>query len=156
MSESTQANASASVKHQLHPIETIVSGRIVAAAEVLQDICGRCSRAAGWHINPATNKDYTPTEIWERKNPYFGAKIALMHSELSEALEGHRRGIKDDKLPERSMVEVELADAIIRIFDMAFQLNADVGGAIADKLRYNSKRSDHQLVNRAKDGGKGY
>ena len=47
----------------------------------------------------------------------FGELIALCHSELSEALEGHRKGLKDDKLPHRDMVEVELVDCLIRIFD---------------------------------------
>src|SRR5690348_3319725 len=50
-------------------------------------------------------------------NRNVGEMIALMHSELSEALEGYRKGEKDDHLPNRPAVEVELADALHRIFD---------------------------------------
>jgi hypothetical protein len=46
----------------------------------------------------------------------FGELIALCHSELSEALEGHRKTLQDDKLPHRKMAEVELVDCMIRIF----------------------------------------
>ena len=38
------------------------------------------------------------------------------------------------------MVEVELADAVIRIADLAGALGLDLGGAIAEKLEYNRNR----------------
>ncbi len=34
-------------------------------------------------------------------------------------MEGERKDLMDDKLPHRKMAEVELADALIRIFDYA-------------------------------------
>lgn len=49
----------------------------------------------------------------------FGELMMLAVSELSEALEGHRKNLQDDKLPHRSMIEVELADCIIRLLDVA-------------------------------------
>src|SRR5271157_249593 len=48
-----------------------------------------------------------------------GERFALIHSEISEAMESHRKDLMDDKLPHRKGVEVELADALIRIFDYA-------------------------------------
>ena len=83
-------------------------------------------------------------------------KLCLTHSEVSEAMEGHRKGLMDDKLPHRSMLEVELADAVIRISDLAGALNLDLGGAITEKLEYNRNRADHKIENRLKDGGKAY
>lgn len=83
-----------------------------------------------------------------------GEMIALMHSELSEALEGVRKGINDDHLPNRTMVEVEMADTIIRILDYCGARNLDIGGALVDKLEYNLNRQDHKKENRAKEGGK--
>lgn len=81
-------------------------------------------------------------------------KLDLVVSELSEALEGYRKGLMDDKLPHRLAVEVELADALIRIFDLCGALNLDVGGALVEKIQYNQNRADHKPENRAKDGGK--
>lgn len=67
-------------------------------------------------------------------------RIALIHSELSEALEADRKNLNDDKLTHRKGLEVELADALIRILDMAGGLEMDLGGAIEEKLAYNKTR----------------
>lgn len=48
-----------------------------------------------------------------------GELLMLAVSELAEAMEGHRKNLMDDKLPHRAMFEVELADCLIRIFDLA-------------------------------------
>ena len=70
-----------------------------------------------------------------------GELIALMHSELSEALEALRDGNQqDDKIPEFSGVEAELADVIIRIMDMATARGYRVGEAIVAKMEYNKTR----------------
>lgn len=66
--------------------------------------------------------------------------IALTHSELSEGLEGMRKNLQDDHLPERKMIECEFADAIIRLCDHAEFCDYDIGGAIIDKMNYNSGR----------------
>lgn len=114
--------------------------------------------AAGWWTDLDTGQDLA-AEV--RSGSRFGKalvaeKIALGHSELSEALEGHRKGLMDDKLSHRLMVEVEIADAIIRELDLAGALGLDVGGAIFDKLAYNAQRADHKPENRLKAGGKAY
>lgn len=60
-----------------------------------------------WH-DPATGKRF------ERNR---GEMFALMHSELSECLEGIRKDLWDNHIPERASEEVELADFIIRLMD---------------------------------------
>lgn len=60
----------------------------------------------------------------------------------------------DDKLKHRLMEEVELADALIRIFDYAGAYKLDLGGALLEKMAYNKNRADHKIENRRKEGGK--
>lgn len=102
---------------------------------------------AGW---------WTDLETGEKKERNVGELLCLIHSEVSEAMEGHRKNLMDDKLPHRKMFEVELADALIRIFDLAGAHNLDLGGAIAEKRGFNKVRPDHKIENRMKEDGKKY
>jgi NTP pyrophosphatase (non-canonical NTP hydrolase) len=83
-----------------------------------------------------------------------GELLCLVHSEISEALEGYRKDLQDSHLPNRKSFEVELADAIIRILDIAGAHNLDLDGAIREKREYNKNRADHKLTNRRAQTGK--
>ena len=125
---------------------------IIPAIQELQDLCYGESVRLGWHNNLKTGEPMT----FEETNERFPMRIALCHSELSEALEGHRKDLMDDHLPHRKMAEVELADAVIRVFDLGGNMGYDLAGAIYDKLCYNRHRQDHKLENRKLGGGKAY
>ena len=100
-----------------------------------------------WWVDPHTGAD----------KPYnTGEKIALMHSELSEALEGDRKKKQDDHLPHFTSIEVELGDCMIRILDYCGKRGFDMDAVIAQKRAYNRERADHKLENRIKPGGKDY
>ncbi len=109
-------------------------------------VCHVRAYNAGWYHDPKT---LDPIQ----RN--VGELLALVHSEISEALEGHRKNKQDDHLPHRKSIEVELADALVRIFDLAGYLKLDLGGAYREKLLYNETRTDHTLAARA-DGGKAF
>lgn len=121
------------------------------AGNLLVQVCHGASKASGWWTDIATGQPIDPN------TPHLvPAKLCLVHSEVSEAMEGHRKNLMDDKLPHRKMIEVELADAVIRIADLAGALGLDLGGAIAEKLAYNAQRADHKAENRKAEGGKAY
>lgn len=83
-----------------------------------------------------------------------GELLCLIHSEISEAMEGERKNLMDDKLPHRRMAEVELADALIRILDYAGGFGYDLQGAVDEKLAYNAIREDHTVEHRKSENGK--
>ena len=119
-----------------------------ADGEVLNEIAER--------IHEANKKWWLDLETGEQLKRNVGEMLMLMTSELAEALEGHRKNLMDDHLPERKMFEVELADCLIRILDTAAGMGLDIGGAFVEKMRYNSTRHDHTVEGRKAIGGKAY
>ncbi len=120
---------------------------VIDSVDYVVTVCADSSRRGGWD----DGIDYT--------DPYIvGTKLMLVVSEVAEAMEGHRKGLMDDKLPDRPMVEVELADAVIRIFHLADVLGFGdtFGQTLVRKVKYNDVRADHKPENRAKAGGKRY
>lgn len=109
--------------------------------------CHQMSVDAGW---------WHDTETWFPLEISVPEKLCLIHSEISEAMEGDRKSLMDDKLPHRKMTEVELADAVIRIFDLARALDLDVPGAMIEKMIYNKTRADHSAKSRSQENGKKY
>ena len=116
---------------------------ITNSANLLMNTCHILARKSGWWNDLLPPSRGTVAE-----------KLLLVHSEVSEACEGYRKDLMDDHLPHRKMVEVELADALIRICDLAGAMGLDLGGAVAEKLLYNQSRQDHKPENRALEGGK--
>lgn len=102
---------------------------------------------AGWWTDLVTG---------ERIDRNKGELLCLIHSEISEAMEGERKNLPDDKLPHRRMAEVELVDALIRIFDYAGAFGYDLEGAYREKMAFNASRADHTHEARRAAGGKAF
>lgn len=98
---------------------------LIGAIQSLVEHCHSAARDNGW---------------WEGSERNKGELLALIHSELSEALEYVRKPDADKHLPQYGGLTVELADAVIRIFDMAGALNLPLGPALVDKIEYNRSR----------------
>ena len=97
-----------------------------------------------WH-DPATGA---------RLDRNKGELLALVHSEVSECLEGERKDLMDTHLPHRKMAEVELADILIRVFDYAGAFGYDLDGSVAEKRAFNKQRPDHKAEARLRADGK--
>lgn len=85
-----------------------------------------------------------------------GELLMLMVSEIAEAMEGERKNLMDDKLPQHKMAQVEMVDAIIRILDYmaGHHPECDIQKVFEDKMAYNAKREDHKHEARLQAGGK--
>lgn len=121
------------------------SPALQTAGQILNQQCHGAAVYSGWWNDPATGR---------RLERNVGEMLMLIVSEIAEGMEGARKDLVDTHLPEREMLEVELADAVIRIFDLAGSRGYDLGTTIAEKIAYNLNRPDHKPAARLKAGGK--
>ena len=122
---------------------------LVASVNILVEQCHGASAAAGWWADLNTG-------LSTKDANNVPEKLMLTVSELGEAMEGHRKNLRDEHLPDFLSVEVELADAIIRICDLSGAKGYRLAEALAAKMQYNAVRADHKLENRAGVNGKKY
>tara|TARA_B110000003_G_scaffold258729_1_gene278140 strand:- start:170 stop:538 length:369 start_codon:yes stop_codon:yes gene_type:complete len=120
-----------------------VDKKILGLNECAKDCHEAAVKGGWWHDREGKKKERNVGEL-----------LCLIHSEISEAMEGARKGLMDTHLKHKSMMEVELADAVIRIFDLAESKGFNLGQTIYEKLEYNKSRADHKIKNRLKEGGK--
>ena len=85
---------------------------------------------------------------WYEEERNIPELLALIHSEVSEALEEYRKSgithinfVCDDFPKKPEGFPIEIADVLIRVFDLCGYLDIDIEEAIALKMKYNESRS---------------
>lgn len=129
-SKSKQSNAAA----EAHADLTALANRMADAQQVLGPTLTTALETQATLISQFMQAQ----GFWESDNT--GEKIALMHSELSEALEADRKNLDAEHIPGFTGVEEELADVIIRILDFAGHHQLRLGEALSAKIAYNLTR----------------
>lgn len=107
-------------------------------------------------VHEANKKWWQDIDTGEPIDRNKGELLALIHSEISEALEGERKGLMDDKLPQYPMAPVEVIDSIIRGLDYlaGFHPDVNVQEVFDAKMAFNATRKDHTHEARRIAGGK--
>ena len=86
-------------------------------------------------VNIANGWDVPIKDDWSGPDVYkIPAKLALVHSEISEATEAFRHQDLEN-------FSEELADAVIRIIDLAYGLEINLDSAIRAKIEKNRARA---------------
>jgi NTP pyrophosphatase (non-canonical NTP hydrolase) len=99
--------------------------KIEGPISVLSDKIRQINKNNGWNV--------TVVKDWDDNEYKIPAVLALIHSEVSEALEDFRKN-------NREHFAEELADVAIRLFDLAGGLNIDLDEEINKKLEKNKMR----------------
>lgn len=90
--------------------------------------------AAGWWTDLCTGQTLEGVDECGRERRNVGELLILCVSELGEGIEGVLDELPDDKLPDRDMLDVELADFKIRVCDIAGAHRLDLEGAARELL----------------------
>jgi len=105
-------------------MENIEKMIIAKSINLLCDECGKTAKNHGWRE--------TERNIFE--------VMALIHSELGEATEALRCNKQSDHIPKFLGIEEELADVLIRIFDVCGERGYRLADALMEKMKFNKTR----------------
>lgn len=96
----------------------------------LRDLCFTSVFNAKWYIDRDTGTCFLDEIRTKKYTPRVMVSLALIFTEIDEAVEGYETGANDNHLPDREMLAVELADTAMRIFDISGALQLDLNQSI--------------------------
>jgi len=88
-------------------------------------------------ISPKSIHENAVEHGWYDTERTIPELLCLIHSEVSEALEAYRKEIPENT---KGCIAEELADIVIRVFDMVEYLNIDIAKEVENKHNYNKTR----------------
>lgn len=120
----------------------------------LQKRIGEANAAKGFHEEGHLVRKLTGLYADDARRNYATSRLALITTEVAEAIEELRNGRRVDEtyypsetkglsIPELRKPEgvpSELADVVIRAFDFAHEFGIDLAAIIDEKLRFNATR----------------
>lgn len=118
--------------------------------------CARATDQLVALIHSLNHQWWHDLQTGEKLQRNDGELLCLIHSEISEGLEGLRKNLDDTHLPQHKMIGVEMADAVIRIFDYCGGRGIPLAEIMLQKLGYNLLRQDHKKEARLAEGGKSF
>lgn len=134
--------------------------------EQIAEACYKTAKSKGWWVKYEQLKEHFPNLYTGLMPDFIAAKLCLVHSETSEALEevrendgdlyftagpevegGPRRIVPEGEWNQWNLGHLkpeglpsELADVVIRVFDLAGFLGIDIAQVIREKMAYNQNR----------------
>jgi hypothetical protein len=97
-------------------------------------------------IHASNSLQWALDSTGEPIKPSKNELMALMATRLLDARRGAQYGKPDNRLPNRTIEECQLADCLIRILDYCGGFDIDLNGAFWEKLEYNKTLKEGELV----------
>jgi hypothetical protein len=110
---------------------------LTITAGEMEEFCHFMAKRSGWWINPGDGSDRTETGDFN-----VAAMVLSIINEVTCAAHGVEIPQQDELMPEREALEVRLAGAVIRIFNLGQACGFDLTTTMWDMLALNQQYTE--------------